>query len=146
MKKQFILLLSLVFIALAVFAVGEGTQGGKSTTTAEIEHLKIQLRKDIAELQTKVAELQTRNQALEERVKTLETSVQQLKQPHLAPLSSQGNSLWVQPPQGPQPEFQPHTLQPELLQPKPPTVWGEREVNGWKFYIVPCEQKAVAAK
>ncbi len=79
-------------------------------------------------------------QTLEGRMKKLESKVEELSHPHLTPLNSQ-SSLWTQPLQVPTiqipsgiPEFQvPSTEQP--------TVWGEREINGWKDYIIPCEQK-----
>lgn len=79
------------------------------------------------EMRSEIADLQARIHALEDRVKGLESTVAQMKEPHLVPLIA------------PQPNTR--LLNPPAIDLKSPKIWGEREINGWTFYIVPCDQK-----
>ena len=117
MKKQSILLLLIVVVGAAIISFGQGTPGEKPAPKAEVNELRNQIN-----------ELQARIQSLEGRIKGLESTVEQMKVPHLQPLTSPGeNSVWPVP------------AKPGSAQPK---IWGEREINGWTYYIVPCREKA----
>ncbi|HEY2081777.1 MAG TPA: hypothetical protein VGI88_03255, partial [Verrucomicrobiae bacterium] len=116
MKKKMMIMLLCAAAGVAVISFADITPGEKPAANAEMA----QMRDELNQLKAKV-------EMLEFRTKSLESTVAQLKQPpHLMPLNSpQGNLLWRQPPS-------------ELT---PPKIWGEKEVNGWTFYIVPCEQQ-----
>lgn len=123
MKKQTILLLLVVVAGAAIFSFGQGTPGQKPAANQQV-----------AEMQNQINELQARVQALEGRLKGLESTVQGLQRPHLQPLTSPGgNSLWLNPP--------PALPKPPVSGSVPPKIWGEREINGWTFYIVPCNEQ-----
>jgi hypothetical protein len=115
MKKKMMLLLLCAATAVAVVSFADITPGAKLPADSEIS----QMRNELNQLKAKV-------ELLEFRTKSLEFTVQQLKQPpHPVPLSPpQGNSLWQPPPS-------------DSATPK---IWGEKEVNGWTFYLVPCER------
>jgi len=121
MKKQSILLLLLVVAGTAIISLGQSKPGEKPV-----------VKQEVAEMQNQINELQARVEALEGRLKGLESTVQELKRPHLQPLSSHGENLL--------------RFNPPAAEPKSPTsdstspkIWGEREINGWTFYIVPCD-------
>jgi hypothetical protein len=125
MKKQLTLLLLLTVVGIALFAIAEGTPGEKAAVAPDVQQMR-----------NEITELRSRLQTLEGRMKSLESTVQELRHPPLlTPLGSQGSPLWVQP--------------PRILLPQPksesPKIWGEREINGWKFYVIPCEERNVAA-
>jgi hypothetical protein len=72
---------------------------------------------EIAGLKRKVAQL-------EERIAKMEKKLSEKPVP--AP-----NPLWLTPPANP-------PAKNDLLdQSPPPKIWGEGEVNGWKYYVVP---------
>ena len=115
MKKRSMLLLLCAAIGVAAISFAEVTPGGKPPADGEIS----QLRAEVDQLKAKV-------EMLEYRTKSLESTVTLLQKPRLTPLSPpQGNLLWRNPPS----------------ESVPPKIWGEKEVNGWTFYIVPCEQR-----
>ena len=123
MKKQSILLLVTAVAGAAIFSFGQGTPGQKPIANQEV-----------TEMQNQINELQSRIQALESRMKGLESTVQELKTPHLQPLTlPRGNSSWLNPPAS-----EPN---PPISDFKPPKIWGQREINGWTFYIVPCDEQ-----
>jgi hypothetical protein len=123
MKKQSVLLLLVVVAGVAIISFGQSTSGEKPLPNQQV-----------AEMQNQINALQARIQALEGRMKGLESTVQQLKQPRLQPLTSPGeNSLWLNPPAA--------SPKPPIFDSKPPKIWGEREINGWTFYIVPCGEQ-----
>jgi len=140
MKKQTMLFALCAVLGVAVFAFADGKPGDSSSANSDIEHMGIQLRGEIAQLQTKVAELEARNQSLENRVKGLESKVTEMSHPHLTPLNSQ-SSLWTQPLQVPAIQVPSGVPQIQVPSTEQPNIWGEREINGWKYYIIPCEQK-----
>jgi hypothetical protein len=115
MKKRLMFLLLCAAMGISVISLADVTPGAKPPADDE----RAQMRAEIDQLKAKV-------ELLEYRTKSLESTVAQLKQPpHLMPLTAPlGNLLWRKPPSDP----------------APPKVWGEKEVNGWTFYIVPCEQ------
>lgn len=123
MKKQSILLLVTAVAGVAIFSFGQGTPGQKPSANQEV-----------AEMKNQINELQSSIQALERRMKGLESTVQELKTPHLQPLTSPGgDSLWLNPAAAaPRPSASDFT---------PPKIWGQREINGWTFYIVPCDEQ-----
>ncbi len=116
MKKYFVILLLMGVVSVALIALADNTPTEKNPApTADVEALK-----------TQIAELQSRVQALEAQTKSLESTVQTMQQPRLVPLSQQpDNPLLFN---GSQPNS-PH-----------PKIWGQKEVNGWTVYVVPCEQ------
>ena len=116
MKKKLMLLLLCTAVGVAVISFADITPGEKLPADSEIS----QMRKEIDRLKAKV-------ELLEFRTKSLESTVAQLKQPpHPMPLSQpQGDLSWPKPPS-------------ESMHKK---IWGEKEVNGWTVYIVPCEQQ-----
>ena len=119
MKKKMMMVLLCAATGVAVISFADITPGEKPPADSEIS----QMRKEIEQLKAKV-------EMLEFRTKSLESTVAQLKQPpHLTPLNSPpANLFW---------RNQPSDSPPPTV---PPKVWGEKEVNGWTFYIVPCEQ------
>ena len=141
MRKQTVLFALCAVAGVAVIAFAEGKPGDSAPVNPELEHLGIQLRGEIAALQTKVAELQSKNQSLEGRVKGLETKVEEMSHPHMMPLNSQ-SSIWTQPLQRCRRfRFRRWRRRFRCLRLEQPRVWGEREINGWKFYVIPCEQQ-----
>jgi hypothetical protein len=115
MKKRMMLALPLVVAGVAILSLAGTTPGEKPAPAP-----------DVSEMQNEVSNLKAQVQSLEGRVKSLESTVVRMQQPHLMPLVvPNSNSSFPTPPAG---------------EPRPPKVWGEREINGWKFYVVPCEQ------
>lgn len=122
MKKRTILLLPLAFVGAAIISFAGDKPADKPAAAP-----------DISELRTEIADLQAKVQKLEDHVKGLESTVTQMKQPHLTPLTvPQPNGPFL----NPQGVGSPHDIDS-----RPPNIWGERKINGWTFYIVPCEQK-----
>lgn len=82
---------------------------------------------DLQVLQGEVAQLRARVQALEGRTQKLESDVTAMSHPHLMPLVT--------------PPANPPLIQLPQADSTPPTIWGQKKVNGWTVYIVPCEQQ-----
>jgi TolA-binding protein len=123
MKKQSILLLLVVVAGVVIISFAQGTLGEKPAASHEI-----------AEMQIQINELQGKVQVLEGRLKGLESTVQELKTPHLQPLTLPGgNSSWF--------NSSAALPKPPTSDSTPPKIWGEREINGWTFYIVPCGEQ-----
>jgi hypothetical protein len=115
MKKRIALLLLLVVGGAAAISFAGATPGEKPAVDPEV-----------SQMQNEISDLKAKLQTLEGQVQSLESIVAQLKQPHLTPLIvPQPNPMLLIPP----------------IESKPPKIWGEREINGWTFYIVPCDQK-----
>ena len=75
--------------------------------------------------------------ALESRVATLEKQLQK-SGPELQPPILRVDPPAFSPPSS-KPEFEPGLFgQPIPGAGQRPKIWGEREFNGWKFYIIPC--------
>lgn len=121
MKKKTAVLLLCMATGIAVISFADVTPGEKPSAGNE----NSQLRAELDQLKAKV-------EMLELRTKSLESTVAQLKQPpHPSPLTvPQENLMWRDTPAA--------TTQSVPVSPK---IWGEKEVNGWTFYIVPCEQR-----
>jgi hypothetical protein len=89
--------------------------------------------------------LQERIDALEGRVKNLEDRLQKLE------AAQRAVEPWRNMPIPPQPTplVPPRVPMPDLRRPSGPgagpEIWGERRINGWTFYIVPCADQATAA-
>jgi hypothetical protein len=117
MKKKVMIMLLCAATGVAVISFADITPGEKSPANTEIS----QMRDELNQLKAKV-------ELLEFRTKSLETTVAQLKQPpQPVPMIWQSS-----PPRQPNPSPSDSTS---------PKIWGEKEVNGWTFYIVPCEQQ-----
>jgi len=117
-KKKLMLLLLCAVTGVGIIAFGENPQGQKPSATAEVS----QMREEIKRLQAKI-------ELLEYRTKNLESTVEQLKRSQApAPLNFQGPA--------------PSLSVPPVSAPKPPTIWGQGEVNGWTYYIVPCGEQS----
>lgn len=114
MKKRHLLLLSVAAVGVFAVALAEDAPRPKPVRNPEIEELRAQ-----------VAQLRAEVQALESRMNKVEVQTQRPTVPTpLNPSQSRNNFNFV---------------------PKPlesPKIWGEREVNGWTFYVVPCETAA----
>ena len=120
MKKRLILLLCAA-TGVGIIAFAEITPAQKSPAPATAE--TTQLRDELKQLQAKV-------EMLEFRTKSLESTVAQMKRTHSpTPLS-------LESPATPAPSMS----LPGTRSPQPPTIWGQREVNGWTYYIVPCAE------
>ncbi len=81
------------------------------------------------DLRQQVDQLQARLKSLENRLAKLESA-----KPNITPKLR----ILPQPPGSP-PSFLAPSL-PNILgrNAQPPKVWGQREVNGWPVYVVPC--------
>ena len=114
MKKAHLLFLSIVVVGACAIAIAEDAPRPKPVANPEVQELREQ-----------VAQLRAQVQALESRMSKVEAQVQRSTVPApLQPSQSQNNFRFV---------------------PKPsesPRIWGEREVNGWTFFVVPCETAA----
>lgn len=117
MKKSFILLLLVTVAGAAIISLGQDTPGEKPAANGQV-----------AEMQNRISELQSRIQSLEGQLKELKSTVKEMQRPRLQPLTMPG-------------PFAP--LPKGLVAPsEPPKIWGEREINGWTYYIVPCGEPA----
>jgi hypothetical protein len=115
MKKKLIVLLS-VAMGVAVIAYAEIKPGEKPAP-----------KSDAAQMRDEINALKAKIELLEYRTKSLETTVHSLQRSHTQ------TSFEV-------PASSPSLVTPSPIESKPPTIWGQREVNGWTYYIVPCEQ------
>jgi hypothetical protein len=113
MKKRIMLALPLVVAGAAILSLAGTTTGEKPAPAPAM-----------SAMQTEVSDLKAQVQSLESRLKSLESTVSRMQQPHLVPLVTPDTK----------------SIFPPAAEPQPPKVWGEREINGWKFYIVPCDQ------
>ena len=90
--------------------------------------------------ETGLDRLQKKISALEPRVKSLE---RQLEAPGSLNYPPQVQPrIQAQPPNGsgllpPQEIYHPFVLPPEANE-QQPKIWGEGQVNGWKYYLIPC--------
>ena len=116
MKSQMRLLSLLGALGVAVVVLAEGGPGEKPSASSEVQ-----------ELRAEVAELRARLQTLEDRMRKLESTVENPKPSVPTPLNiPREKSLLFKVPSESKPS---------------PKIWGEREVNGWTFYVVPCGQQ-----
>jgi hypothetical protein len=128
MKKRLILLLCAA-TGVGIIAFAEITPGQKPAAPAPTE--QSQMRDEIKRLQAKVEMLDYRTKSLESTIEQLRSSVEQLKRSHTpTPLSLEN----------PAPAPAPSMSAPGTRSSKPPTIWGQGEVNGWTYYIVPCKE------
>jgi hypothetical protein len=118
-KKRLILLLcATTGIGIIAFAQITPSQKPAAPATTDVS----QMRDEIKRLQAKV-------ELLEYRTKSLESTVEQMKRSHTpSPLT------FTTPP----PAAAPSLSAPGTRSTQPPTIWGQGEVNGWSYYIVPC--------
>lgn len=125
MKAKFMVMTGVV-AGVALIALADGTPTHKDSLGSS----------EIQALRNEVTELRTRVQQLEDREKNLESTVANLNRPHMTPLNSGGASPLFHSPVSP--------VLPASSETDSPKIWGERKVNGWTFYIVPCEQRSLA--
>ena len=116
MKKPMLLLLSIVAAGFVVVAIAEDKPRDKPTRNPELE-----------ELRTQVFQLRAQVQALESRMSKVEALAERSAPNIPSPLNSQNGH---------------QSLNLIPAQNGSPKIWGEREVNGWTFYVVPCETAA----
>ena len=125
MKRKLSIVFSLV-AGIAVVALAADSSGGKPQTQTQADQNAVQ------ELRGQIAELRAKVQSLENQTKNLESTVEQLKQSQSrvpTPLSLLQSPV-------------PAASLPLASSSRPPTIWGQGEVNGWTYYIVPCEQQS----
>jgi hypothetical protein len=128
MKRKLSIVLSLV-AGVAIVSLAADMSSGKPQTDKDAVQ---EMRAQLTELRTKVQRLEGQVQGLEDHTKKLEAAVEQLKKfPAPTPMN-----LYQSPAPSPSPAFNPHGSS------RPPTIWGQGEVNGWTFYYVPCEQQS----
>jgi len=121
MKKKILFAISLA-AGVAIMSLAADPAGGKLTESDSIRDFRAQ----ITELRAEVSKLHQQTQ-------TLESTVEELKRSRIAvTLNPQPAPSATAPP----------ALIPSPIPSRPPTVWGQREVNGWTYYIVPCEQQS----
>jgi hypothetical protein len=117
MKKKLAISLFMA-ISVAIVSLAADLSGGKPQAD----------RVTNEELRTQIVELRARLQALEGQTKQMESTVQELKQSRVpTPLNFD------------MPKLLPNSKSPSGPSPK---IWGEREVNGWTYYVVPCEEQS----
>ena len=119
MKKRMILLLCAVTgVGIVAFAQITPSQKPAAPATTDVS----QMRDEIKRLQAKV-------ELLEYRTKSLESTVEQMKRSHTpSPLTLNMTA----------PAAAPSLSAPGTRSSQPPTIWGQGDVNGWTYYIVPC--------
>jgi len=120
MKKKVLFALSLVIgVVLISIAAEPAAEKPKPDDT-------------IRELRAQIAELRAEVNTLRQRTQSLESTVDDLKRSHVpTPLNLQPGSGAPSPSNLPSPRSS-----------RPPTIWGQGEVNGWTYYVVPCEQQS----
>ncbi len=86
--------------------------------------------RETQELRVQIDELQTRVKMLEERLGRLESKEERTdRRPAPAPLNPTPLEMPKPPP----------AFMEEFPQgPSRPKIWGERQINGWTFYLIPC--------
>jgi len=127
MKRKLSIVLLLV-AGIAIVSLATDLSGGKPQADQKSQADQ----NAIPELRAQITELRAKVQNLENQTKNLESKVEQLKQSQSrvpAPLSL------LQSP-APSASF------PLASSSRPPTIWGQGEVNGWTYYVVPCEQQS----
>ena len=123
MKACFLFIsIAVAFCALTLVPV----QGGSDDPTPA--------DREVRELRKQVDELQARIKTLEERSSRLESIVERLERAR--PLSETTAPPTWGPPKG---DMRNGLTLPDSRQ--PPKIWGEREINGWTFYLIPCQQQ-----
>ena len=121
MKRKLSIALTLV-VGVAVVSLAADLSGGKPQTDQNA----------VRELRAQITELRAKIQGLENQTKNLESTVEQLKQSQTrtpVPLN-----LFQSP--------APSTVIPSASSSHLPTIWGQGEVNGWTYYVVPCNQQS----
>jgi uncharacterized coiled-coil protein SlyX len=119
---------------LSVVALSLVTGAALITLAADSPAPKPTETEAVHELRAQVTELRAEIEKLRQRTQTLESNVEELKRSRTpSPLNFQVN---------PAMPSTPKRLIPSPGATRPPTVWGQGEVNGWTFYIVPCEERS----
>jgi len=120
MKKKVLFALSLVIgVVLISIAAEPAAEKPKPDDT-------------VRELRAQITELRAEVSSLRQRTQSLEATVEDLKRSHVpTPLKLQPGSTVPPPANLPSPKSS-----------RPPTIWGQGEVNGWTYYVVPCEQQS----
>ena len=114
--------------ALGALTLALAGNGPERPVSADRENL---------ELRNQVNELQRRLKTVETRLSALESTVERLKTWHPLP----GSPPLPTPLEAPQPPSRFKEKVPENGQ--APKIWGQRDINGWTFYVVPCGQGSV---
>ena len=114
MKSRFLFITVTVAIALCTLA---GTETNN----------QVAADREAGGLRTQVNELRARVLLLEARLSRLEAAAGEQKCEQVHPQSF--------PPPPPSPSIFGSPLNGEPL----PEIWGKRQINGWTFYVVPCE-------
>jgi outer membrane murein-binding lipoprotein Lpp len=122
MKKKMLLALSLV-AGVTLLSLAADSAGGKKSDDSDA----------LRELRAQITQLRAEVDTLRHRTQSLEATVDGLKRPQMP------TPLNLQPSQG---VPVPSTWIPAPSPSRPPTIWGQGEVNGWTYYVVPCEERS----
>ena len=114
---------SCLFVAMAAVIAAGAFAGSEVEPKNPAGH-------EVERLQNQVNEMEVRIHSLEARLSRLESTVDQQRQ---AP------PQWQSP--LPAPLKPPSMLELPPTGRPPPEIWGERRINGWTFYVVPCETR-----
>jgi len=123
MKRKIVFVLSFV-AGVALISLADDPAGGKVEESVTVRELRAQ----IAELRAEVSKLHQRTQTLEAKIEAMKGSPAPAPSPLVMPYNSNGRSQFF--------------FTPSNSSAHSPTVWGQREVNGWTYYVVPCEQQS----
>jgi hypothetical protein len=86
---------------------------------------------ELRELRNQIVALQSRVRALEQRSSEQRSAADALEQGHKLPgIPYPAPSDW--------PEWPSSSAGIPPKSPMQPKIWGEREINGWTFYLIPC--------
>lgn len=118
MKASSWLVLMVVAIVAAGLLLARGQVGQKVEAAPEVDALRQQ-----------VGQLQVRFKMLEDRLTKLE-SAKQHTVPHVEVVPN--------PPSLPPSIFIPSPLGVPNRSGQQPKIWGQGEINGWPFYLIPC--------
>ena len=119
MKKKILFALSLA-AGVALISLAADPASGKKDVESDA----------MREFRAQITQLRVEVDTLRHHTQSLESTVDELKHSHMP------TPLNLQPSGG-----APSPLIPTPSPSRPPTIWGQGEVNGWTYYIVPCEQQ-----
>ena len=122
MRANWVVTCGAALLCALAMAPGGGGSGFSPEPASEISGLKAQIES-----------LSARVNSLEERCARLDSNVKRLEKERPPP-QTVPPSPWPGADGLGSPQFNPRNGGTK------PEIWGEREINGWTFYVVPCAQ------